>query len=303
MRVGFLLNQIDNRGTGNAVYNYAHYNEEILGNTSKIYTFASGPHNVKAWEKFIYRFGRPNFISKLEDIDVLYHIKYGYDDGFKPAFPYLVHSVFEYRPHGTKYATVSRWLASKYGGEYVPHIVELPNITTNLRPYLNIPPNARVFGRHGGSDTFDISWAWEAVQKIASERRDTWFIFLNTDKPKMFLSDHIIFIPETADEVLKREFINTCDAMLHARTRGETFGISVAEFAICGKPVLTFAESPERGHLDELGGWAYQYHDQKSLEEALLNIDLNIELPKLYANYGPLEVMKKFERVFLDGNY
>lgn len=299
MKVGFLLNQIDLRGTGNAVYKYAHYNEEILGNRSKIYTYASGEHNGHALEKFTKRFGPLNFISDIHGIDILYHIKYGYNDGFRPACPYAVHSVFEYRPHGDKYATVSRWLAEKYGGYYVPHIVELPNVQSNLRKFYGIPEKAIVYGRHGGHDTFDIPWAWGAIQKALDARKDIWFLFLNTANPGIVDSRRIIFMPETPDDTLKREFINTCDAMLHARSRGETFGIAVGEFAICRKPVLTFAGSPERSHLMELGGWAQQYWDQESLEDLLIRSDLYDDIPRLYAHYTPEYVMDKFASTFL----
>ena len=37
----------------------------------------------------------------------------------------------------------------------------------------------------------------------------------------------------------KVKFINSCDAMIHARAGGETFGASIAEFSIKNKPVIT----------------------------------------------------------------
>ena len=36
----------------------------------------------------------------------------------------------------------------------------------------------------------------------------------------------------------KVKFINTCDAMIHARAMGETFGLAVAEFSKKNKPVI-----------------------------------------------------------------
>ena len=60
MRIGFLNNQIDARGTGNAMFHYAHYNETILGNTSKIYTF----QEIKA-----------DFEMKLEDFELFWYSK------------------------------------------------------------------------------------------------------------------------------------------------------------------------------------------------------------------------------------
>ena len=67
----------------------------------------------------------------------------------------------------------------------------------------------------------------------------------------------------------KRLFLNSCDAMLHGRMRGETFGLSCLEFAIIGKPVLTYAGSAERAHLEILGDTAVLYQNAQELCEFL----------------------------------
>jgi len=56
------------------------------------------------------------------------------------------------------------------------------------------------------------------------------------------------------DQGEKARFFATCDIMLHARLHGETFGLAVGEFAVLGKPVITFAGSRERAHLEMLEG-------------------------------------------------
>ena len=107
--IGFFSNQLDNRGTGNALYNYADYNETILGNKSFIFTKESGNHDAEAYEKFRRRFTEiyyPGFDFSM--IDALYHIKSGVNDGFVlNDIPYLVHSVFDNDPHGTVYDVLS----------------------------------------------------------------------------------------------------------------------------------------------------------------------------------------------------
>jgi len=55
--------------------------------------------------------------------------------------------------------------------------------------------------------------------------------------------------------------------MLHGRQRGETFGLSCLECASLGKPVLTYADSPERAHLEILGDAAVVYHNAEELKE------------------------------------
>ena len=50
----------------------------------------------------------------------------------------------------------------------------------NWREKLNIPDNAVVFGRHGGTDTFDIPFVKSIISKIVREFPNIYFIFVNT---------------------------------------------------------------------------------------------------------------------------
>ena len=109
----------------------------------------------------------------------------------------------------------------------------------------------------------------------------------------------MIFLLATSDILRKLKFINTCDALLHARKRGETFGITVAEFALKGKPIITFADSPEKAHLIELENNAYLYRDKKELVEILTNADLRLSAKENYQKFLPAKVMEKFQSVFI----
>lgn len=309
MRIGFLNNQIDGRGTGNAVYNYAHYNEEILGNKSKIFTLPSGNHNQEAVELYVKRFGSihiPDSIN-LSDVDALYHIKSGENDGFKPAngIPYLVHAVFHPEFHGDRFAVISEWMSSKHGFPYVPHIVELPDVKSNLRAFMGIPEDAKVFGRIGGYDSFDISWAWGAIDYVLKNTENTYFLFVNT-APEIQHPTRVRYFPATLNVNAKRAFINSCDAMLHARSRGETFGISVGEFSLAGKHIITYGQSYEKAHYFELRGTALRYDTQQDLIDILMNY---ATVPNhygkahaFYTRFGPERVMYNFKRVFLDAD-
>ena len=133
-----------------------------------------------------------------------------------------------------------------------------------------VPKDAIVFGRHGGDDSFDIPWVQKVVVETAKERSDIWFLFLNTRSfPGAEDVPNIRFLPATANPIAKRQFLNTCDAMLHGRMRGETFGLSCLEFAMLDKPVLTFANSPEKAHLEILGDSAVAYRSASELREFL----------------------------------
>ena len=235
-------------------------------------------------------------ILQEERADLLYCIKNGFNDGvLSRKVPTGIHAIFrESEFHGDIYAYVSRWLSGimAYGqAPWVPHMVRLAETDEDLReviggrwpvggdrksvvgdrwPEVAIPKEATVFGRHGGDDSFDIPWVQRLVVETAKERPDTWFLFLNTREFRGAAGlPNIRFLPATADPVLKRRFLNTCDAMLHGRMRGETFGLSCLEFAMLGKPVLTFANSPEKAHLEILGDAAVRYESGKELKELL----------------------------------
>lgn len=299
--IGFLSNQLDNRGTGNALYNYAHYNEEILGNKSVIFTQPHGNHDDEAVLRFVERFGAVWNPPVGTQVDALYHIKSGYNDGFfTRGIPYLVHAVFDNDPHGDKYATISPWMGERFGLPYVPHIVEVADSTLDLREEFGIPSNAVVFGRYGGLDSFDIPFVWDTINLYVSSHENVYFLFMNTEKPvEVWDAKKIIFTEGTVNPIRKRRFINTCDAMIHARGRGETFGIAVGEFAICGKPIITYADSHEKAHLQELGNFALTYHSPRQLEDRFNQVVHGPLVSWGYGQYTPELVMKKFNEVFL----
>jgi hypothetical protein len=189
-------------------------------------------------------------------------------------------------------------MAKRFSLPYVPHIVNLPDSMDDLRRNNGIPDSAIVFGRHGGPDTFDIPWAWNAVKR-ASEKENIWFLFMNTNRPDMDLNSRVLFLEPTSDRLRKRKFINTCDFMIHARGRGETFGMAVGEFASLGKPVITYGLSGERNHYVELDEYGVYYYSEAQLDYILQNFT-PYKLPSLY-NYSPELVMKNFREVFLEG--
>lgn len=305
MRVGFLNNQIDGRGTGNAVFNYAHYNEEILGNKSKILTYVGSPHSQEAVDKFAARFGDIyNYESdNLRDVDLIYHIKSGDNDStYTHGLPYVVHAVFHgSEPHGNRYAAISEWMGTRDKIPFVPHIVNPLQRVPDMRPLFGIPDDATVIGRIGGADSFDIPFVWEVIEEAVHLRPDLWFLFANTNhrSPKL-LHGRVKYFPFTIHELTKYSFIRSCDAMLHARQRGETFGISVGEFSACGKHIFTYKNSPEKAHIYELRGTAKTYVDKDDLLSQILSYERRPA--HQFYNYVPDNVMPIFKEVFLDGH-
>ena len=102
-----------------------------------------------------------------------------------------------------------------------------------MRAKLGIPKDAVVLGRHGGLDTWNLDFVNKTILKVLDVRTDLHFIFLNT--LKFAQHSHIHFVDGTHDNILVSEYINSCDAMIHARWEGETFGLACAEFPYQGK--------------------------------------------------------------------
>ncbi len=285
--IAFHSNQLSIRGTEVALYDYALNSETLLNHRSLIVYNASSPHNsAEALTKFNSRFDvvsyrHPSELDALlshHQADLMYAIKAGKDDGlWSRTVPTMVHAVFPTSPgqvHGASYAFISEWLSRHCANDRipsVPHIVELPDVDENLREELRIPQHAKVLGCHGGQDSFDVPCSIQAVQEILANGPDTWFIFLNIGR----FIDHprALFLPGSSDMAYKTRFINTCDAMLHARLQGESFGIACGEFSIRNKPVITYARSKHRHHIDVLGESGFYYTDTRSLVAIIERFD------------------------------
>ncbi|MHA3787599.1 glycosyltransferase family protein [Flavobacterium hauense] len=321
MKIILHENQLAYRGTSNALYNYAVFNEELLGNESVIMYNGTNKNNYgPAIERFKERFKVIAYdtISEIEDLvrqenaQMFYAIKMGKKDGVEvKCCKTCIHTVFKANePHGDVYAYVSKWLSEEMTGgksPYVPHMIYVEPNDTDLRQELGIPKDAIVFGRHGGGNTFDISFAKSVVKQISRRRKDVYFLFMGTDS---FLSKNIfrpyknvIFLPATVDETYKSRFINTCDAYLHARKQGESFGIAIGEFSVRNKPVITWTGSRENSHIDILGDKALLYSDKNSLKELLLGFtpDPAKDWDAYSKEFSPQEVMEKFKSVFIEG--
>ena len=116
----------------------------------------------------------------------------------------------------------------------------------------------------------------------------------------MLFRSNVHYLPATLDSGEKARFLATCDVMLHARWHGETFGLAVAEFAVLGKPVITYGGSRERAHLELLGDSGVFYKSQPELEKILRTSFPGILPGSNYQRYtDAANVMGLFRKVFL----
>lgn len=326
VKIAFFINFLSVRGSEVALYDYADCNETILGNESIIINntkiFGDSNNSLhadssdSAREKFIKRFGDRFFnctrmeeidaILSKEKVDIFYVLTWFPERILSKVCKNAIHAVFALNVYGDAYACISEWLSNRYPSlhvPFVPHMIRLDKTTQTLHEELKIPHGAPVFGRHGGFNQFNIPFAQEAVQEIAQRRKDWYFIFLNTNQ---FCNlPNVIFLPRTADMVYKTKFINTCDAMIHAQSDGETFGLACGEFSIKNKPVITYLKSYYRCHISILGDKGLYYITKEDLINIVESCGTHIQEVRsgswdAYSEkYNPEMVMKKFNEVFI----
>ena len=312
MKIGLHTPVIDDRGNRTVMYDYAHALRHVLGHEPIVTSSRKLSTHVESrfseFKCYLYddmATELPRIVDK-EQIHTIYMTRYGTHEFFPTNCRTGIHCVFSMaQPHGTVYAGVSEWLAKQFGSTtWVPHIINLPKTNDDLRADLGIPRDAFVIGRHGGGDQFNVPIAHAAIRRALDTRKDLWAVFLNT----LAFIDHprVKFLPFNPSILYKSKFINTCDAMVHARLMGETFGLSVGEFSSFNKPVFTWGsthQSYSRAHIDILGEKALVYNTEDDLLSYLLQIDKqyvnDVDWDCYSTRFSPDTVMKKFNEVFI----
>jgi hypothetical protein len=314
-------NSLNERGTSVAIYDYAFYLRKYLNLDPIIFydlKLENYQDSIENFEKQFKTIGYKlfdevdNFIEK-NGIDYFYAIKYGNKDGIEVSnAKNLIHSVFcsdTNEVHGDRYAFISEWMTQKtdYKIPFVPHMINLPDHDQNYRKDFGIPESATVIGRYGGKDTFNIDFVIESILKILEKRSDIWFLFMNTD----FKINHerCLYFNPVINLHYKVQFINTCDAFLHARDYGETFGLSILEFASKNKQIISYDNYDlqnnhplgGRNHFMFLNDNCFKYQNKKDFQDILLNINRNNPFNTEYLNqeFSPQSVIKKFDEVFI----
>lgn len=307
MNILFHSNQLAERGTEVSMFDLAYYTKYLLGYNCSI--AAREDKDTTALPKFKDHF--PIILYKNFDevekyisnnkIDWLYAQKGGRIDGVQSKYcKNFIHVVFQrHEPHGDRYCFISKWLANKLGyhsdKDFLPYIVSLPPLEGCLREQLGIPEDAIVFGRHGGYEEFNLSGVHQAIIDALSLNKNVYFLFLNT-KP-FYEHNRIIYLPKTIDRFQVRKFINTCDYMLHARANGESFGLAVAEFLYCNKPVITWELGIDSNHIEMCGNKGIYYKSYDDVLSILTDYPrkLPMEVRSCVKQYSPRNVVEKFD--------
>ena len=333
-RIAYFISELNERGTTVATFDYAVFNTEFiprLGCPLILYGTEKAKNDLV--EKiFVDEFGSDSVLcvtwERIDDsllqrhnITHLYYLnpnKYITTDHIPTSVRLLLHYSFDFENSGSVRCDVCAKVSPVVRGDIpiVPHIVR-QDISIlhgpNMRNSLGIPPNATVFCRHGGYGQFDAQFVKEVIKVIAtSTRRDIYFVFVNTepftsDDPREFVGhDRVFYLDTIVNLDEKSRFIRTCDALLHARSRGETFGLAVAEFSAHNRPVITYDRGrsmSERHHINTLGSRGMVFKNSGELSRLLLQFNRTkaaLEEWNAYAEYSPERVTKIFENIFLN---
>ena len=321
--VVFFVRHFTERGTEVAIYDYAHYNETILQNKSYIVCLTPDaqmrygfPTERASFDKFNQRF-EILFIDDISDIsdvirqykiDFFYTLTHGGQDIYQfdnkslwGSCKTIKHCVFNTSyPEADYYITIGQCLNEKYDSIFkvIPHIVSLPDEVSDLKNDLNIPNDAIVLGRYGGYNEFNIDITHRAiVEFLNSCDSNVYFLFMNTHP--FYQHPRIIYLDKNTDVIYKTKFVNTCDAMIHARGEGEIFSLSIAEFSFRNKPILTCPNGDMiQEHINILGTKAIQYNSVHDLIDIFTNIRTIITSRtdwNAYSDYSPDKVMELFD--------
>ena len=288
LKVGFYLRELNFRGIANSIFIYAKNNQTVLKNKSIIFYNSTAldnkPEAIKEFKKKFKTIKVSNLnelekINKNLKLDYIYFQRDGAKDELVNNSKNIIHAVFPQNPfqyHGSNYAFISKWLSMTCSNNkfpFAPLPVQLLENNQNLRNKLKIPRNAKVFGYHGGETSFDLIFVRDAIKKVVQQNKNIYFLFMNIKK--FFNHKKVIFLKGTFNQTQKVKFINTCDAMLHARSLGESFGLSCAEFAIKNKPILTYGYCRQRAHFEICKNNIIPYYSYRDLNTKIINFNKN----------------------------
>lgn len=312
LKVGFYLREMNYRGIANSIYLFAQNNQSILKNKSFIFynNLALDNKNdvIKKFQNKFTTFKINNFkeiekINKKIKLDYIYFQRGGIKEKLVQNVKNLVHAVFPqniFQYHGFRYAYISSWLSKTCSNnkfKFVPLPILISKNKKNLRDKLKISKNSHIFGYHGGETSFDLDFVKDAIQEIVSKNLNIYFVFMNIKK---FTSHRqIIFLKGSFNIYEKNKFLNTCDAMIHARSLGESFGISCAEFAAKNKPILTYGFCRERAHFDICKKNIIPYFSYHDLVNQILNFKKKKISSNIHNEFSETKTIKLFNHIFL----
>jgi len=317
--IGIHVHHFSIRGSEIALYDYACYINTYLDHI--VYIIVPENHkehrhpttgltyDKSIHDKFLNSFNVCEYTDLNETLtqikaDIFYTLKSGEKDHIiSNNATNIIHCVFqcnEENKHGDIYGCISENI-NKCNAPVVPHICHsLPQIKEKLHE----SDSKYVFGCYGGYESFDIEFVHKAIKHIVDTRNDISFIFMNINK---FIDHPLVkFYDKMTSLEDKSKFINSCDAMIHARSVGESFGMAISEFTTLQTPIITWKHEGEPNphedlhHISVLQETGIYYKNEEDLINIFTNFNDYRRVPNDYSKiFTPEKVMAKFDHHFL----
>eukprot|EP00667_Euglena_gracilis_P008203 EG_transcript_8307 len=338
----FHMNQLNERGTERATFDYAYFAKHMLGHDIKLLLAKErldrpASEGIKrrfaaefggftayevdgAWRARYGPLGGPAMVDAVHALKChnVYGLKGGTPDGEPKVpeslirVPFSPHAVFMYGGvHGTSYAAVGRKVAEGEcpQGPTVHHMVyphERQNASEpyeDLRKRFGVKETDHLVCRHGATDTFDIDYVRASIPGILDQFPTLHILLMNTNG---LAQSHprLHYLDARVDDKGRLEYFEACDAMLHGRSGGETFGLAVAEMSVHNRPVITSTAGTQE-HVHILGSKGFVYSDASSLRNRIRDI---VSIPRkallardwnAYQLYLPRPIMEAFDDIFI----
>ena len=247
----------------------------------------------------------------------------------------LVHAVFNnFEPYGDVYAYVSKWLYleatrkkigrtareieglrsatdspysidKKVKTTWVPHTV-IPKVGDgeSFRKRIGISQSSFLVGRIGGYTEFNDQEAKRAIVRLLEKIKGVEFIFINT---RPFLIHPNVTYLGYISESEKWDFYDACNLLINGRLMGESFGFSIVEPLMVGKPIIAPSKSRnlkmDKHHVDILKPENLLYSSAEDFEFKVLKLMKkpieSTKMKKLVENFTEEKVRTRFIEEFL----
>lgn len=272
-----------------------------FNNTNRIFEMKAKGINVQLYDDLR---GLWKIAEKFEATHAYFMLDGHFSNLWIPDTKHLSHCVFRpFEPHGDKYAYVSEWLFNKAKRirntidrqmiekqraitgtphnlnfdlevSWVPHSVvpKFPEFG-KFRSKYGFSIRDKIIGRIGGYDQFNDTAAMLAVEKISKKTPNVHFFFVNT---KQFIQAPNVHYVDYLSESDKWSMYQDCDLFLNGRAMGESFGFSIVEPLMVGKPVLAPDQlrhpRMDAHHMHLLRPQNLTYFSAKGLEKKIYNL-------------------------------
>jgi glycosyltransferase involved in cell wall biosynthesis len=214
-----------------------------------------------------------------------------------PSISVVETSIFG-KPPATNYTNrlnlifmVSDWLKAQnpWGGQkckafYLP--ILKPAHQNNLRKKFQISDSDLIVGRISRPGLDQGIETLEIFNKIKTPCR---LLFLGGGDALIEASKkdpRIIYLPTTTSNLELSEFYNSIDVLLHYRKEGETYGMSIADAMMHGKPVVSHRSFLDNAQAELISSGCGFVVKENDFEDHAAKIDLILADSELRASMG-----------------